>query len=453
MGSVILLKDERDKPNIEILGQDRGRNIQYGRRIDNPKIKVVHIGLTTPEIPKSYIQIADVRTKKVIHEGEANSYTRNYYNRLASQILNIGTWQFNTSDVHLGGSGYFNIRDTTGHYELGGSPAYLNYSPNIIEALSGTYGYQGDTRVKSGSSVGSGAGAWSAEDYTLTEFTHGVADGNLYFNPEIATVVNYNAGTRVWTAGSTRFLDNYGTTNITNINETGLYCYISKTGFTGAYLEERNVLSSPITVNANQCLRIKHSRQYTFPSVAGDYIRNGYNFWLSNALVCAITGSDAYEDGYRSLMKEDYVGAIDGNSASSTLDHNAGGCFSGASTSVSGILVGTGNTAVTLDDYALATKKVHSAAFTYGTCWRTAITWTAATHTFKITWSRTFTDVSAGNITIAEIALGWMTGLNNSSIGFIGIISRAVLGSAQALVNGESLEVLYTISMVLPSWG
>ena len=82
-------KDERDKPNFEITGQDRGRNILYGRRIDDPKIKVVEVGIAIPT-PQNYIEI---RQGNKVYEQEANSPTANYYRRLmcmlggASQLL------------------------------------------------------------------------------------------------------------------------------------------------------------------------------------------------------------------------------------------------------------------------------------------------------------------------------------------------------------------------------
>jgi len=76
-------EDERDKPNFEITGQDRGKNVLYGHRIDDPKTKIVRVGVKIPAPNKQYLKI---QSGKEVYEQEAHSPVLNYYIRVISYL-------------------------------------------------------------------------------------------------------------------------------------------------------------------------------------------------------------------------------------------------------------------------------------------------------------------------------------------------------------------------------
>lgn len=107
-----------------------------------------------------------------------------------------------------------------------------------------------------------------------------------------------------------------------------------------------------------------------------------------------------------------------------------------------GIMVGTGNTAVALADYALATKIAHGTSanqLQYGTHSTNTITGTTT-----LSWivTRAFTNSSGGNITIAETGIGHDTSYNF-------LIERSVLASTYTVNNGAACVCTYTFTFTL----
>ncbi len=107
-----------------------------------------------------------------------------------------------------------------------------------------------------------------------------------------------------------------------------------------------------------------------------------------------------------------------------------------------GILVGTGNTAVAMGDYALATKINHGTGagqLQYG-----AHAYNAMTGTDPLLWTitRSLQNASGGNIVIAEMCL---VGTLSYNIMF----ERTVLSSTYAVNNGNSCIAQYDFSFAL----
>lgn len=133
----------------------------------------------------------------------------------------------------------------------------------------------------------------------------------------------------------------------------------------------------------------------------------------------------------------------DTGGTSRTTSYNFATCFNAASGNANGgIVVGTGNTAVALADYALATKiatGTGAGQLSYG-----SHTINAASGTTTITWvvTRSFTNSSGGNITIAE------TGIQNDATYDV-LIERTVLASTYTVNNGASCVVTYTFTFTL----
>lgn len=111
----------------------------------------------------------------------------------------------------------------------------------------------------------------------------------------------------------------------------------------------------------------------------------------------------------------------------------------GASGSIaSGIIIGTGTSAVTINDYKLDTRIEHGVGagqLQYGTTSFTDVIVVGSTTKFTI--SRTFINDSGNDITVEEVAL---KSQNNGTF----MLERTLLKFT--IKNGESGTVIYTIS-------
>lgn len=126
-----------------------------------------------------------------------------------------------------------------------------------------------------------------------------------------------------------------------------------------------------------------------------------------------------------------------------TNNYDFSTCLNASATNANGgIIVGTGNTAVAMADYALAAKIAHGTGagqLSYG-----SHTVNAMTGTSPITWivTRAFTNGSAGAITIAE------TGIQNDSTYDV-LLERTVLASTYTVNAAASCVVTYTFTFSL----
>ena len=108
-----------------------------------------------------------------------------------------------------------------------------------------------------------------------------------------------------------------------------------------------------------------------------------------------------------------------------------------------GIQIGTSNTAIGIADYHLNTKITHgttSGKLQYGACSIGAAGTTGTTRQFTI--SRTFTNLSGGDITVEEVGL-ILGAYYSSSYGYF-MIEHSLLNFT--VTNGTSGTVTYTIS-------
>ena len=127
--------------------------------------------------------------------------------------------------------------------------------------------------------------------------------------------------------------------------------------------------------------------------------------------------------------------------------HATGYCFRSsapAGTVTYGIIVGTGTTAPTIDDYAIETLIDHDAApptagaLQYGAVAFGAPSSDATTSQFTIT--RNFANASGGAITVNEIAL-YVEGYDTAVRYFMTI--RDVIGGGIAVPDGQTLTINY----------
>ena len=118
------------------------------------------------------------------------------------------------------------------------------------------------------------------------------------------------------------------------------------------------------------------------------------------------------------------------------------GCNAGAGVVTHGVMVGTGNTAPTINDYVMETLIAHGVAagqLQYGAVAFGAPASDATTSRFTIT--RDFSNGSGGAITVNEIGLYVMGYDPNITYYFMTI--RDVIGGGIAIPNGQTLTVNY----------
>ena len=119
--------------------------------------------------------------------------------------------------------------------------------------------------------------------------------------------------------------------------------------------------------------------------------------------------------------------------------------------STDGIVVGTGNTAVAVTDYVLATQIVHGT----GAGQLSHAAQTVDTDITRVsntcTWNtqRVFTNSSGGDIIVAEMGLYGLYGrVNTANTTDVYCLIRDVLGSTKTITNGSTGTFKYTLQTV-----
>lgn len=109
-----------------------------------------------------------------------------------------------------------------------------------------------------------------------------------------------------------------------------------------------------------------------------------------------------------------------------------------------GIVVGTGDTAFSVEQYALAAliaQGTGAGQFSYAAQIAFTSAYTAGSKTWKATTSRIYNNNSGGSITVKE------TGIYGTGTGVIIMFERSVLSPTVTVATGGQLTVTYEISM------
>lgn len=180
------------------------------------------------------------------HGQPIGSWTRNMANILASQFCALNaTSAASWGDTHLSlknESG--TVRGNTG-YPIGAGSATPMY------AVLGD-----DTQ---GVVIGTGSGATSFEDYTLTKIAHGSGGGQMWYFAFEEIIQTWNSGPRTWDIEMVRMFRNYSGGSIT-VNEVGLVGrYIYNTVSFDDCLVARDKLTSGIAVADDGVLAARYS--------------------------------------------------------------------------------------------------------------------------------------------------------------------------------------------------
>ena len=179
------------------------------------------------------------------------------------------------------------------------------------------------------------------------------------------------------------------------------------------------------------------------------WTRNYWNMQMVLGLEASAFGDTTFGAG--KISSKNYAGAIVGTTNTSCIrassqNYAGAGVMDTSSASNFGILIGTGVTAWSIDDYALATKIVHGNAsnqMSY-TAMATAVP-TYASKVWTNVLSRIFNNNSGGTIVVAETALVMQSYLFSATSQYL--IDRSVLASSISTPNGAQLTVSYTLTM------
>ena len=170
--------------------------------------------------------------------------------------------------------------------------------------------------------------------------------------------------------------------------------------------------------------------------------RNYYN--LLGFTQCAIAPTDATTFGAGHMNMRDISGW---NLTANPIGMGYVGqglrvVLGGVSSSTTGIIVGTGDTAFSADQYNLVSQIVQgTAAGQFSHAAQSAFSAVYSSKVWTTTFNRIFNNNSGGSITVKEV------GLRAEASGYSALIERSVLSSTVAVPNGAQLTVTYEISM------
>jgi hypothetical protein len=194
-------------------------------------------------------------------------------------------------------------------------------------------------------------------------------------------------------------------------------------------------------------LQVHEGGVLTFDDVqrGHSWTRNFWNFLWGCAADGKGDGGTTFGAGY--MTAKSTAGAVSGGGAASSYHYSLLGGNYGLSGAVaivtSGIVIGTDDTAFSIDQFAL------SAQISNATIAHTAManfTQSYALETWKMTLVRIFNNNSGGSVTVKETGL-YVTGNNFAGSSGSLMFERSVLSPTVAVANGAQLTVTYEISM------
>jgi hypothetical protein len=417
-------KDEKDKPNIELTGEDRGRDILYGRRLDDLNHKVVRIGIKIPT-SKHYLKI---QSGKDVYEQEAHSPVMNYWKRYLGFVSGMN--QDNNLFCLMKQNGLLSAINL-------GAPkfSYRGYG-DCLSTINSGYVAAANLDTKS-IVVGTGNTAWDINNFAPeTLILQGTAAGKLvYGNVQIIPPSNVGG---VWTGYTRRTFDNFNVdANIITIKEVCQLCPEWSSGagstFQFNYLDERTVLNTPKDIPYRSGVLFTYTKVIDVSGVT-NLVRNGIQFLIQNSACTHPLGIISTSNTACPLVSGDYaLVATDGDYSAGLGNDNFGG------------QVGSGNTPVSSLDYKLQTQILTVNGLTHGNTTKVA---SLVGNTFLVSQARTFT-VGVGAKTIREIGITLQI-YNDSAISQYCLMSRSVLAVPVVLAVGESLTTIYDFTLTYP---
>ena len=180
-------------------------------------------------------------------------------------------------------------------------------------------------------------------------------------------------------------------------------------------------------------------------------LRNYYN-WLA-LLTMGVLSTDTSTFGDGHLNTKSYSGAIYVSSSNvQSLSVGTGWSVATTITSAAGanrnsIIIGSGDTAVTFDDYALTS--IISSGWTKGTPFAGTPSYNSETKKWTNTISFVCTNSSGSTMTIKEV--GIVAYINDYSTANSSLIYREVLATPVEITNGNSSTITLNLEYTMPT--
>jgi hypothetical protein len=432
---------ENPNESMPLFWDKEVNGVLYGK-----KGKVHTVKLKPVIVPKiqGYMNLRAINPNGELQviEGESHSWTRNWYN-FASSIMGI-----NGNDATNFVAGNINLKDTGG--TVRNAARMINSRDGSVESSSG-YGYiAANADATRGIVVGTGTGAESVDSYVIgTAVAHGVGAGQLYYTQSPApTSKSWVSGTRTFTHTLKRFFDNFSGGTIT-VKEIAQYASITLLGQTTETiaLVARDLIADLAIADKSQAL-ITYLYSLVYPS-SGSPLRNWYNQIFSMLCMTNADGGTTFGDGY--MCGKGTNGTTYSTSKPmiwTSMNATSGGGYNNnaSNSNTFGAQAGTGNTAVSFDDYKLATLIAHgtsSGQLSYGLCENPLKIWASPIMTIR--HARTITNNSGGSITVKEIGLACEAGYWAT----YWLSLRDVISDI-AMANGESLRPIHDFQVTYP---
>lgn len=187
------------------------------------------------------------------------------------------------------------------------------------------------------------------------------------------------------------------------------------------------------------------------------WVRNAYNLLFSN-----LAAKDADQSGFGDgiLSTKDTGGVVyHGNfpirvSTFHSVDGTTNGVRARAADSLRGILVGSGTTPESFEDFSLATQiteGVGPGQLSHVLSNEHIVTWDAGTRTLRNEMARFFNNNSGGDVNVNEVVLCTLspTGADHST-GRTWILARDVLPTTVTVPDTGQLKVTYVVQLTYP---
>lgn len=176
------------------------------------------------------------------------------------------------------------------------------------------------------------------------------------------------------------------------------------------------------------------------------WTRNHYNVLAALTMYTIGDSSGLFGAGYMSSK------VINGSIRSGAYTSSASDVVKGGLGAANGIIVGTGNTAFSVEDSALAspvTEGTGAGQMSHAAMGNGVLAYDGPSKTWTNTLTRVINNNSGGTITIAEVGLVLNIASIFSSNNQYILIAREVLGVTQDVLNGEQLTVTQDITLDL----
>jgi hypothetical protein len=431
----------KDNPNESLpifWDKQDDKGILYGKK---GKVHTVSIPVKVPKVRMDYdLRAVNDKGKLIVRQDESHSWTRNYYNFTSSLV---GSYLFDATNFQ---DGKINIKDTAGTvFSSSNTGVRLDYQQDV-ELLS--YGYMAlSGEGTKGIVTGTGSAGESIDDFILgTQITHGIGAGNLFYQTShpVAVAV-FDAGTRVLSRKLTRFFDNFSGGDVT-IKEIGQIARAKVVETDSLILVARDLIGDLVVANKS-CAAISYIYSLTYPS-SGNTLRNFYNLLFST--FSSTNGKNSsFSDG--NINIKDTAGSVRYGAYPLSIyivPNSAFGWAANSTDITAGAVVGSGNTAVTFNDYVLAqliNNGTGSGQMTYSATETPIRAWSDPIMTIQ--HARTMSNGSAGSITVKEVGLLATTLANRLSYSTIHV--RDVISDV-AVAVGESIRVIHKFEVAYP---